>query len=79
MSRPALSLALLDRLEAGQVHVEALFSTPVLRAVWPAGGPPRLVIAEATTTIELHFLALEDLLAFQHTLAHLAIPRGPGR
>ena len=76
MSPPALALALAQQSEPGRVRVDALLSTPTLSAVWPDDEGPRIVIEEATTTVSLQFLCPEDLLAFQHNLAHLAIPSG---
>ena len=76
MSPPALALALAHQQEPGRVRIDALLSTPALSAEWPDDEGPRLVIEEATTTVSLQFLCPEDLLAFQHNLAHLAIPRG---
>lgn len=79
MSPPALALVLAQQQEPGRVRVEAVLASPVLHAEWPDDDGPRLVIEEATTTLTLLFLGLEDLLAFQHNLAHLAIPRGHRR
>ncbi len=76
MTPPALALALAQHLEPGRVRVEALLAAPQLRAEWPDDDGPRLVIEEATTTVSLQFLCPEDLLAFQHDPAHVAIPSG---
>ena len=74
--RLTLALALAHQQEPGRVRVDALLSVPLLRAEWPDDDGPRLVIEEATTTVALCFLCPEDLIAFQHNLAHLAIPSG---
>lgn len=79
MTPPALALALAQTQEPGRVRVEALLSTPALSAEWPRDEGPRLVIEEAAATVALQFHCAEDLLAFQHNLSHLVIPRGPRR
>ena len=79
MNPPALALALAHQQEPGRVRVVALLAAPQLRAEWPDDDGPRLVIEEATTTVSLQFLCPEDLLAFQHNLAHVAIPSGNRR
>lgn len=79
MTPPALDQVLAQQQEAGRVQVEVLLSTPGLRAECPADDSPRLVLEEASTSVALCFLSLEDLLAFQHALARLAIPRRPRR
>lgn len=76
MTPPALALALAQQQEPGRVRIELLLCTPQLRAEWPDDDGPRLVIEEATTTVALQFLCPEDLLAFQHNLARVAIPSG---
>ena len=76
MTPPALALALAHQQEPGHVRIDAQLSAPTLRAERTDDDGPRLVIEEATTTVSLQFLCPEDLLAFQHNLAHLAIPRG---
>ena len=76
MTPPALALALAHQQEPGRVRVEALLTTPTLSAEWPDDEGPRLVIEEGTTAVSLQFLCAEDLLAFQHNLAHLTIPSG---
>lgn len=73
------ALRLIPALEFGRVCVAALFSTPLIRAIVPEDDAPRLILDEGISTVELHFLSLEDLIAFQHNLAHLAIPRGACR
>lgn len=80
MSPPvARALRQLPQLELGRVRVHALFSTPLVLAQVPEDEAPRLVIDEGITTVELRFLCLDDLIAFQHNLAHLTIPRGVRR
>ena len=80
MSPPvAPALRQLARMEFGRVRMDALFSTPKLLVQVPEDAAPRLIIDEGISTVELHFLCREDLIAFQHNLAHLAIPCGPRR
>lgn len=76
MTPPALVLALVHQQEPGRVQMEALLASPALRAEWPDDDGPRLVIEEASTMVTLRFFCPEDLLAFQHNLAHVAIPSG---
>ncbi len=79
MSSPTLRLGLEQLAEPGGVQVDLLLSAPTLAGSWPEGGGPRLLIEEPPTTLCLRFLRQEDLLAFQHNLAHLAIPSGHRR
>lgn len=79
MSALELALGLVTTQEHGGVRIEVLLSTPLLSVEVSADAGPHLILEEAATTLVLRFLDLHDLLAFQHNLAHLAIPGDPGR
>lgn len=80
MSALALMQHLACHQTAGRARLEALVSAPVLSVEWPPnGGGPRLLIDEGVTTVCLEFFYLEELLAFQHNLAHLIVPSDPHR